>query len=140
LENERIVKLMKAKQWAKKFNSVNTPEEIETLLQEYAAETGELIMLRTKNSGTIVLDKEKKIDTKPTAIEGAIREQRQKWQSVCRQCNNLSMDYFDHVIMGQYLSDAVTEQNKYKESLNKKNEATPKPEGDGRNLATSLKR
>ena len=130
---------MKAKQWAERFSTADGQDQLDVLLKAYAEETAELIAARSKNSGTIVLEKDKKLDTKPTAIEGAVREQRQKWQAVCRQHGSLSTDYFDTVIMGQYLAQVVTEQAKWKESLNKKNEPEAKPEGDGRKLATSLK-
>jgi hypothetical protein len=115
---------MKAKEWAKVFK-----DNTEDFCKVYAEETARVVAERTKGSGIITLANDKKIDSKLTATDGAIREQRQKWGAICRalgEASSLTTEMFDNAVLTQ-LPDVVAVHKAYKESLLKKEEKD-KPE------------
>lgn len=125
---------MKAKEWAKKFNDIFTLTEtvtdatyskVKEVIAEYAGETRDLIDARSKNSGEFERDK-KKVDTRGPAVEGAIREQKQKWQSVCTQVPLLHLDMFDVDVMNANLQDVVAQQAAWKKKVAEEKEKAEK--------------
>ncbi len=72
---------MKAKEWAAKFAEAteNRDEALKTFVEEI---------------GTIA----KQRGGSMSAVEGAVREQRAKWQAVCRACPSLDPAQFDALL------------------------------------------
>jgi hypothetical protein len=117
---------MKATEWVARFN----PDKQEEFLKAYAEETANLIADRTKGSG-VYQSGEKKVDTRPTAIDGALREQRQKWQAICfKTSGSLTTEMFDTQVVGLHLPDVALAQQKWRENKNKpvEDQETAKPE------------
>lgn len=81
--------MAKAFEWAAKFVKVNTVEDWAAILKEYEEETKSLIDLRTKNS---------KDQYRAAAIDGAIREQRQKFLSICKSAPYINVEMFDKLV------------------------------------------
>lgn len=83
-------------------------------------------------------DGQKKLDTKPAAVDGVLREQRQKWQSVCRdpRLSYLTTEMFEIEILSKHLQDVLTAQQKWATAKNKN---TTEGETDGRKLAEALR-
>jgi hypothetical protein len=106
---------MKAKDWVARFDT----DKQEEFFKAYAEETAKLIDERTKNSG-IYVKGDKAVNTRPDAIVGALREQRQKWNAICQKTNgSLTTRMFDTQILGlcaPYL--VVTQQEPPEEATN----------------------
>jgi hypothetical protein len=68
---------MKAKDWAAKLAA--SPDNRDELLRAFVAEIGSVAQLR---GGSL------------NAVEGAVREQRAKWQAVCRECPSVDPGLF----------------------------------------------
>lgn len=72
---------MKAKEWAAKLaESAETREET---LKAFVEEIGTIAKQR---GGSV------------SALEGAVREQRLKWQAVCRECPDLNPGQFEELL------------------------------------------
>lgn len=126
---------MKAADWAKQYE----PGLQADFLKAFADETATLVTERTKNSG-VVTKSDKKVDTKPAAIEGVVREQRQKWQAVVRKVNDSSLtnELFDNSILAVHLPEVAKVVSTYHASRQRKQEeGAPQ---DGRKLAQSVMR
>lgn len=81
--------MAKAREWVEVFNKVTSAEEAAVVLSSYADETKELIAQRTKNS---------KPESKKGAMDGALREQKQKFQAICRAVPNFIPEMFDGMV------------------------------------------
>jgi hypothetical protein len=85
----------KASEWAGKFLDApvtddQSPEvRYAGVLKEYGEETAKLFAERTKNS---------KPDSKFPAAEGAIREQKNKFRSICSRVPGLTNDIFEKML------------------------------------------
>lgn len=77
------VQPMKAKDWIAKFNGDHDSETWTSLLKDYILETHELA---------------KKRGYRDQAIEGAVREQFQKWQAICQ-----GVPYLDNAVLADGL-------------------------------------
>lgn len=117
---------MKSKDWAKRFES----EDLVQVVGDFALETRELVEARTKFS-----TKEDKGKAKPSlqpAIDGALREQRQKWQAVCNLVPALAGTTFDK-ILAEHLNDLKTANDNWKNQGVKEKEESKTPQ-NGRSL------
>lgn len=103
---------MKAFEWAARF----AKEDRETVLNDFALETRDLADKRSEKSK----DKYKK-----SAVEGAVREQRQKFLAVCGRVEGLTNEMFDDM-MRSHLADLMVKQSNQEE------------ETDGRELIRSV--
>ena len=72
---------MKAKEWAAKLSE--SPDNREEVLKAFVEEIGAVAKQRGGSPG---------------AVEGAIREQRAKWQAVCRECPSVEPALFESVL------------------------------------------
>jgi hypothetical protein len=101
--------MAKAQEWVNKF-SVDTDNEIN--FKAYAEETRKLINNRTGGSD----DK-----TRNSVIDGALREQRQKWLAICNRLrsSSLTIDMFDKIIVETLLSDIAESQQRWRTASNK---------------------
>jgi hypothetical protein len=117
----------KAKEWAERLKSAG--EDINAVLADFALETRELVDRRSKNSDE---------KSKSYAIEGATREQRQKWEAVCRLIpTNISFEK----LMTEHLNDVVESQTHWKnkvleEKTKKSNNENKQEKVIGRSLIT----
>lgn len=89
---------MKARDWVAKF--LENPESAQ---QQFVEETAELVELRTKKS---------KDKFRGPALEGAVREQRQKWHAICMRLPQLDKNLFDSVLV-KHASDIAREYNNF---------------------------
>jgi len=113
---------MKAKEWAEKFKAItegDTPARYADLLKEFGTETAELVAARTKTSQP---------ESRFPAADGAIREQKSKFRSLCG-CGipGLTVEMFD-----QLLVTAVPDYFVWQKEAQKKAEK-PKQEDDAKN-------
>jgi hypothetical protein len=86
--------MMKAKDWAAKFQAVPASEQpalekYADLLKEFGIETAELMNNRTRASKDASLF---------PAADAAIREQKQKWSSLCGHVSDLKLEMFDAML------------------------------------------
>jgi len=72
---------MKAKEWAAKL--LEAPEGKDETLKAFVEEIGAVASLR---GGSV------------HAVEGAVREQRAKWEAVCRQCPSVAQGMFEEML------------------------------------------
>jgi hypothetical protein len=72
---------MKAKEWAAKLTEA--PGSRDETLKSFVEEIGAVAQQR---GGSV------------SAVEGAVREQRAKWQAVCRECPDLAPGLFESVL------------------------------------------
>ena len=72
---------MKAKDWAAKLTE--SPEGRGETLRAFVEEIG---MVAGQRGGSLA------------AVEGAVREQRVKWQAVCRECPAVAADTFESLL------------------------------------------
>ena len=124
---------MKSAAWAQKINGV-AAGEIPAVFQEYAEETRQLIAERTKGSGVFGEKENEKVDTRPSVIDGVLREQRQKWMAICRQTRSLTTQMFDNDIVGFFMPEVVASQKKWQEALLKAKGKPKASEEQGRRL------
>lgn len=97
---------MRAKEWLAKFEE----DKQEEFFKAYAEETLKLISERTKGSGVYV-NGDKTVNTRPDAIVGALREQRQKWNAICQKTNgSLTTEMFDTQVVGLHLQHLPVKQ------------------------------
>ncbi len=101
---------MKSWDWVCKYRAeVKCAETQKTFLDEYALETRDLVDLRSKNSkpkDNLKGEEWKKARaSQRAAIDGAIREQRQKWRAICDRQASLTLEMFDEGIMRVQLKD-----------------------------------
>ncbi len=87
---------MKAKEWADKFRAVPATEEDVTaeiryadVLAEFTKEIADLVAARTKGSTP---------ETKYGAAEGAVREQQNKFRSICTNVPALAGVVYDALV------------------------------------------
>ena len=99
---------MKAVEWAAKFQAATTPEEVALVLDEYGKETADLIAARTNKS----VDK-----SRLPAMEGAVKEQQNKFRSITDRVPTLTPAMLDAVL-----------ETHAKDYLALKAKATKKPE------------
>jgi hypothetical protein len=112
---------MKAKEWVAKLQNLPESEQpveekFADFLKEYGEETATLVAERTKFS---------KPESKFSASEGAVREQRNKFQSICGSVTALKVEMFDAV-----LDKAFPEWKKMVEAQQKKQQQQKKKEDD----------
>jgi hypothetical protein len=72
---------MKAKEWAAKLSEA--PENRDEVLKAFVEEIGTVAKQRGGSAH---------------AVEGAVREQRAKWQAVCRACPSVSPEMFEALL------------------------------------------
>jgi hypothetical protein len=72
---------MKAKEWAAKL--VESPDTRDETLREFVEEIGTVAKQRGGSA---------------SAVEGAVREQRAKWQAVCRENPSVAPDLFESML------------------------------------------
>ena len=72
---------MKAKEWAAKL--AEAPDNREEVLKAFVEEIGAVAKQRGGS---------------PNAVEGAVREQRAKWQAVCRECPAVDPGLFESLL------------------------------------------
>jgi hypothetical protein len=72
---------MKAKEWAAKL--LESPEGKDETLKAFVEEIG---TVASQRGGSI------------NAVEGAVREQRAKWEAVCRQCPDVAQGMFEEML------------------------------------------
>ena len=72
---------MKAQDWAAKLSE--TPENQDEVLKAFVEEVGTVAEQRGGSAH---------------AVEGAVREQRAKWQAVCRACPSVSPEMFEALL------------------------------------------
>lgn len=92
---------MKAVEWVGKFQNV----EVAEILAEYGKETADLVAVRTKTS---------KPETKLSAMEGAIKEQYNKFRSICQKVPALTENMF-----GDLVNAMIPEYNQLKQQSQK---------------------
>jgi len=100
---------MKAREWAEKYNG-----DLVDLCVEFCAEIMTLIHKRTGGNVS---------KTAAAVIVGVIREQREKWQAICRQCPDLKSEGFETLLKCAHADLPELEQN-YKLYLAKRNGQT----------------
>ena len=77
---------MKSKEWAKQYEQYG----FEKMAEMYMEETKKLIDQRTRYSDA---------KSRALAVDGAVREQKQKWDAVCRAVpNGLTASLFDDMV------------------------------------------
>ena len=106
---------MKAKEWAAKL--LESPDNRDEVLKAFVEEIGTVAKQRGGS---------------PNAVEGAVREQRAKWQAVCRECPSVDAGLFEAMLEshGQEYRKAV-ETAKAQAAR----QGPPGQEGAGRNFA-----
>ena len=106
---------MKAKEWASKL--AESPDNRDEVLKAFVEEIGTVAKQRGGSPG---------------AVEGAVREQRAKWQAVCRECPSVDPGLFEAMLEshGQEYKKAV-ETAKAQAAR----QGSPGQEGAGRNFA-----
>jgi len=72
---------MKAKEWAAKLSE--SPDDRDGVLEAFGAES---VTVAKQRGGS------------PNAVEGAVREQRAKWQAVCRECPSVDPGLFEAML------------------------------------------
>jgi hypothetical protein len=72
---------MKAKEWAAQLR--DSPDKRDETLKAFVEEIGTVAKQR---GGSV------------NAVEGAVREQRAKWQAVCRECPDLAPGLFESLL------------------------------------------
>jgi hypothetical protein len=77
-------KAMKAKEWAAKLSE--SPDNRDEVLKAFVEEIGAVAKQRGGSPG---------------AVEGAVREQRAKWQAVCRECPAVEPGLFESLLESQ---------------------------------------
>jgi hypothetical protein len=105
---------MKAKDWVAKLQTVPeselpVEERFADFFKEYGEETAKLVADRTKTS---------KPETRLPAAEGAVREQRSKFRSICSSFPALNDALFDGI-----LNSAVPDYQKWVQAAQKKADA-----------------
>lgn len=85
---------MKAKEWVATLQRVPeselpVEEKFVDFIKDFAEETQQLVTIRTKFS---------KPESKFSASEGAVKEQRNKFQSICKLFPSLTIDLFDFIV------------------------------------------
>jgi len=73
--------MMKAKEWAAKLSE--SPDDRDGVLKAFVEEIGTVARQRGGS---------------PNAVEGAVREQRAKWQAVCRECPSVDPGLFEALL------------------------------------------
>lgn len=124
--------LLKAKDWAKRFEAGGEVND-EIVIGEFALETRELIENRTRFSTTE--EKGKVKASLNNAVDGALREQEQKWQAIQGKVARLQGVSFNKAIMVEHLNDVKTKQDTWKNQAKPDNKQE-KESKDGRNLVT----
>lgn len=130
---------MKAKEWAAKFEETKGDAElVNAVKSEFALETRELVDKRTANSKPDMKLKNGVVNGVAYATDGVMREQRQKWEAVCRLTNTVKPNEFDSVLTA-HLNDVKVAQDEWANKLAEAKQ--PKAEKEtkvGRKLATLL--
>ena len=72
---------MKAKEWAAKLS--DAPDTRDEVLKAFVGEIG---IVAKQRGGSV------------HAVEGAVREQRAKWQAVCRECPSVTPGGFESML------------------------------------------
>jgi hypothetical protein len=93
---------MKAKEYVAKLEAA-TGEEQTQILMQFFAETGELVLQRTKNSDIFTLG---------GCRDGVIREQKDKFRAICNKVSWLKPEMFDE-LLEKCLPTLALEQKKY---------------------------
>ena len=101
---------MKAKEWAAKLSE--SPENQEEVLKAFVEEIGTVAKQRGGSAN---------------AIEGAVREQRAKWQAVCRACPSVNPGQFETLLEAH-----GQEYKKAEEAVKSRAARGDRGEGEGR--------
>lgn len=124
---------MKSKDWIKRFEAGGEANDNE-VIGEFALETRELIELRTKNSTTE--EKGKIKASLNPAVDGALREQEQKWKAIQSKVTRLTSVSFEKAIMVDHLNDVKASQDNWKNRA-KPDDKQEKEVVSGRNLVVT---
>jgi hypothetical protein len=122
---------LKSKDWAAKLEQCADGDAINEVLKAYVDETEKLIVERTRYS---------KPETRGAALEGAYREQNQKWLSVISKVKSVNLPEFD-ALLDNFKKDILEQKQKFTadQAKAKKGVDAPKQEDvHGRKLARSV--